>query len=201
MQGNPLSLQTTGEGLPALLAHLAINEHETYLAIQADLRDVVPHFEKLYLPQLKLDDDRYKGIGYGLNLQMKGAGRIPAEEASEGTLLALGLLTAIHADGLADIVLIDDVDKGLHLGAQYRILKAIRRILERRPGLQVVMTTHSPYLLQEVEASEVRVMGLDAEGCTKIKRLDEHPQYARWRNGMGTGEIWANLGEDWVSGG
>ena len=188
------ALAGTGAGLPALLAHLAINEHETYLAIQEDLRAVVPHFERLYLPQIRVEG----GIGYGLNLHMRGAGRIAAGEVSEGTLLALGLLTAIHADGLAELVLIDDVDRGLHLGAQSRVLKAIRRVLERRPGLQVVMTTHSPYLLQEVEASEVRVMGLDAGGCSHLRRLDEHPKYERWRAGMGTGEFWANFGEEWV---
>jgi hypothetical protein len=44
----------------------------------------------------------------------------------------------------------------------------------------------------------VRVMALDKDGATRVKPLSEAPGFERLSRGMGTGEIWASLGEDWV---
>jgi hypothetical protein len=59
-------------------------------------------------------------------------------------------------------------------------------------------TTHAPVLLDSFEIEEVRVLALDMQGATQVKPLSEHPELDQWRRAMGTGELWANLGEEWV---
>jgi hypothetical protein len=69
------------------------------------------------------------------------------------------------------------------------------------PELQIVASTHSPFLLREVAAEEeVRVLGQTEVGV-RCRTLTEHPEYERRKTVPSTGEIWANLGEDWVGNG
>ena len=194
---DPYNIAQDGAGLPALLAHLAINERAQFEQIQADLRQVVPHFEAIFLRQARLPER--DAIGYTIDLQLRGAGRIPASHASEGTLIALGLLTVVHSAASSLILLIDDIDHGLHLSAQTQVIQAIRRVQEVRPDLQVICTTHAPYLLDQFKAEEVRVLGLTPAGYTVCKPLTAHPEYEKWHTMLQTGEFWASVGEDWTT--
>jgi len=192
-------LAPTGFGLAAVLMDLALNDHDTYARVQSDLRRIVPAFEKLHIERQSIKDD--KGVERGavsVELVMRGAGRQPARSISDGTLLALALLTATHHPDLPSIVLMDDIDHGLHLPAQFALVKAIRAVQEVRPELQVICTTHSPYLLDAAKPEEVRVMALDAKGRSHIRPLTDHPRFAKEIRGLQTGEFWATFGEDWV---
>lgn len=189
----------SGYGLATLLLHIAANYPESYAAIRDDLHAVVPSFERLYV-RMTSPEERGTQSAYALDLVLRGAGRIPAELASEGTLLALGLLTALHAPELPEIILLDDLDRGLHLSAQHEIVQAIRRVQQRRPEVQVICTSHAPVLVDSFEAEEVRVLALDEQGHTVAKPLTALPEYARWAGALRPGELWANFGEEWVLG-
>jgi hypothetical protein len=67
------------------------------------------------------------------------------------------------------------------------------------PELQIVCTTHSPYLLDLFDPAEVRVLALDSERRTHARPLTEHPDFGKWKFGTQTGELWAALGEAWVT--
>lgn len=194
------SFAPSGEGLATLLLHLAANSMESYAALQRDLSAVVPHFERLYVRQANADELKFSNLkqGYVIDLSFRGAGRIPAAMASEGTLFALALLTALHAPDMPRIILMDDIDHGLHLSAQYKMVEAIRKVMAVQRDLQVVCSSHSPIMLDCFKTEEVRVMALDKEGRSRLKPLSAHPEFKRWSRSMGTGELWANLGEDWV---
>ncbi|HEX2574678.1 MAG TPA: AAA family ATPase, partial [Polyangia bacterium] len=102
--------------------------------------------------------------------------------------------------GAVRLLLLDDIDRGLHIAAQARLIDVLRKLLAARPDLQIVCTTHSPYLLSRCAPEEVRVMALDAERHTRVQRLVDHPRFEEVRYGFQTGEIWASFGEDWVIG-
>lgn len=44
-----------------------------------------------------------------------------------------------------------------------------------------------------------RVLDLDATRATHAKPLSAHPELDKWRFGAQTGELWAALGEAWVT--
>lgn len=187
-------LEADGFGLPTILKDLAGNDTSAFLLLQEDLRKVVPQFRELRFG---------KGTRNGdptviLDLLMQ-QGKVPAHRVSDGTLIALALLTATHNSDLPRLILMDDIDHGLHLSAQIEMVDAIRRVMAQRPDLQVICTTHSPVLLDRFAIGEVRVMALDSQGYTRIKPLAQHPELDAWRAGMSTGELWANLGEEWVT--
>lgn len=188
-------MSTDGFGLPSLLAQLAMNDQDAYAAVRRDLRAIVPQFDSIRIETMN-DGPQPE---YQLSLVMRGTGAFPAYQVSDGTLFALALLTVVHSPDLATVVLIDDIDQGLHLRAQIALVDAIRAVMELRPELQVICTTHSPYLLDRARPEEVRVMSLDANGHTQVRRLTDHPQYAKLHLGLQTGEFWASMGEEWVS--
>ncbi len=194
-------LAPSGYGLASALMAFALNDQETYAALQADMREIVPQFEKLHISRTEIiDAQQGRHGGVVLGMVMRGAGYQPATAISDGTLLALALLTATHSADLPPLVLMDDIDHGLHLSAQVSLIEAIRRVMAVRPELQVICTTHSPYLLDAARPEEVRVMALDESGHTVARPLTEHPDFARQHRGLQTGEFWATFGEDWVRG-
>lgn len=193
-------LDPSGYGLAAVLATFAMNDQDAYAALQADLRTIVPQFDRLHISKVEVrGENGVKHGGVSLGMVMRGAGRLGASAISDGTLLALALLTATHDRDLPPLVLMDDIDHGLHLRAQLTLLHAIRKVMEVRPELQVICTTHSPYLLDAARPEEVRVMVLDASGHTRVRPLVEHPDYEKHHRGLQTGEFWASYGEDWVA--
>lgn len=124
---------------------------------------------------------------------------VPADLLSEGTVLALGLLTKLREPARPRLVLLDDIDRGLHIEAQARLVQVVRDLLAQDPELQIVCTTHSPYLLDRFDPAEVRVLALDDERRTQAQALTAHPELGKWKFGAQTGELWAALGHAWVT--
>lgn len=204
-----------GVGLPTVLSYLLQQRDSAIEAIEADLRRIVPQFRRVHTQPkeivhvvkefIRIDEQVIPRLqertepGFQLALEMAGGAKIPADLASEGTILALGLLTILHGPMRPRHVFLDDVDQALHPVAQAELVKAIRRILEATPDLQILCTSHSPYLLDHFEPEEIRVMRLDDQGRTVCRRLTDHPDWERWKGVMRSGEFWGSVGEGWIT--
>jgi len=133
-----------------------------------------------------------------LLFDMIGGGALLAHQVSEGTLLVLGLLAGLYASGRPNLVLLDDLDKGLHPKAQRDLISLLREFLDKNPDLQILATTHSPYMLDSMEPSEVRMTFLREDGTTVCAALASHPKFEKWKDEMAPGEMWSLFGEKWV---
>jgi hypothetical protein len=207
-------LRTDGEGLAAVLADLSGRSPETLQSIQDAARQVVPMLERVRTRRAKvvrpvqqnivIDDNPFTHTversywGQQIVLDFKGARDVPAPLASEGTLLVIGLLTALWAEPRPRLLLLDDIDKALHPRAQEELIAQLRKVLAMDPGLQIVATSHSPYLLDHFDPEEVLVTALRPDGSTACAPLTEHPDFERWKSTTRTGELWSFVGEDWV---
>jgi predicted ATPase len=190
-----LNLPSDGEGLSSVLAGLHLEDIARFERVIGQLKAVVPGVEAVHVRLASLAQDL---AGYEVFFDIKGAPGIPASAVSDGTLLTLGLLTAIETHD-SPLVLIDDFERGLHPVAQADLVKQIRAIQEERPDLQIVATSHSPYLLDSFAAEEVLLTALDEDGYAVVKPLTDHPEYPRWKDFMETGEFWSTVGEGWVT--
>ena len=112
--------------------------------------------------------------------------------------MTIGLLTILAGPTCPSLILIDDVEQGLHPWAQRQLITVLKRLLEERPELQIVLTTHSPYVVDEVEASDVWVLAADAAGKTGARRLTDVPDAEKALEVLTPGELWSAQGEDWV---
>jgi len=204
-----------GEGLASVLADLAGRSPETLQSIQDAAHQVVPTLERIRTRRAKVARHEQQEIriddkpithtterpywGQQLVLDFKGAPDIPAPLASEGTLLVIGLLTALWTEPRPRLLLLDDIDKALHPRAQEELVAQLRKVLAMDPELQIIATSHSPYLLDHFKPEEVLVTALRPDGSTACAPLTEHPDFERWKNTTRTGELWSFVGEDWVT--
>jgi predicted ATP-binding protein involved in virulence len=98
------------------------------------------------------------------------------------------------------MIMLDDVELGLHPRAQRDLIRQLRRVQETHPNLQLLLSTHSPYVVDELKPEEVWLLAPDAEGCAVSKRLSDHPNAKRALEVLTTGEFWSAEGEQWVLG-
>lgn len=191
---DPTVMAPDGTGLHSALANIALSDPESWQVLQHQLRQIVPTVRRLR--------HTMKGPqnAPALLFDMHGADSLSAEQVSEGTLLVLGLLTSLHAPTRPNLVLLDDLDRGLHPKAQRELVGLLRGVLDSNPELQILATTHSPYLLGSMEPTEVRMTHLDDAGATRCDALTHHPKYAKWKDEMSAGEMWSLFGEKWVVG-
>lgn len=205
-----------GSGLAPTLDYLRGENPETFHQIQELLQHVVPGVRQMEVRRAKVEvlrqrmievdgkalpyEERREMAGQEIVLSMNSGERIPAHAISEGTMLTLGLLTVLLNPRKPNLVLLDDVEQGLHPYAQRELIRVIKQILRENPNLQILFSTHSPYIIDELAPSQVHVLNSTAQGFTIAKRLDQNPN-AEWATQtLTTGEFWDAEGEDWVTG-
>jgi AAA domain, putative AbiEii toxin, Type IV TA system len=206
-----------GAGMASVLALMALNQPETFESLQENLKTLIPslkriRFDRVPVNRIETEVVTIDGasltrrlnkeyMGDEVVLDFQGASDIPANLASEGTILVLGLLTALLGSVRPKLVLLDDLDHGLHPKAQRKVIPLIRRVLEENPDLQIIATTHSPYVVDELDPKEVRITWANEEGVTQCARLENHPDFERWKDELWPGEFWSLVGEQWVGNG
>jgi len=191
-----LTLPPDGAGLSSILAGLQLEFPDRYQSLIDQLKTVVPDVRGVRIKRVALEG----GVSFELRFDMKAGEDIPASAISWGTLLALGLLTSLICQDMPPhLVLIDELERRLHPKALGHLIRQLRRLQEQNPKLQIIATSHSPYLLDHFKAEEILLSSLNEEGYAVIKPLTDHPEYERWKNLMAPGEFWSTVGESWIT--
>lgn len=206
-------LSEDGTGLASVLQHLQGLRDGTLEAIERDLARLIPRARRIRAllgevevqerKQITIEQDKFitdrpsRRIGARFEVEFSNIGWIAAEQLSEGTLLLLGLITVLRHQA-PRLLLLDDLDKSLHPGAQVEMIKLLRGLLEEKPDLQIVATSHSPFLLNGLGGEEAHVFSLDSHGHTRARLLSTHPLWEKRKSFMFPGEFWSGVGEDWV---
>lgn len=94
-----------------------------------------------------------------------------AADMSDGTLRALGLITAVYQRPTPPIVVIEEPELTMHPGALGAILDLLQHASER---MQVVVTTHSPDILDArwIEDRHLRLLEWE-DGKTRVSRISD----------------------------
>lgn len=193
-KGGYPQLDASGRELTSVLATWKLSDEKRFHAVLQQVKQIVPALQDLRPNPTKVDDKP----GFELLFDFSSATGVPASAVSEGTLLVLALITGLHQIGnSAPVVLLDDIDRGLHPDAQVELIKLLRQLAELQ-GIQIVMTTHSPYIIDALAPEEVCVLALDATGTTRARQLSEIPGAEKYRGMLSTGELWSSHGESWV---
>jgi predicted ATPase len=182
-----------GTNLHSALANMALNDPDRWQRLQADLQRIIPTIRRLRHTKAGLNRPP------SLLFDTVGADSLPARHVSEGTLLVLGMLAALHASDRPSLVLLDDLDRGLHPKAQKEFISLLRGLLDTNPSLQIAAATHSPYLLDCMNTNEVRMTFLNDDGATVCASLISHPKFPTWKDEMSPGEMWSLFGEKWLA--
>ncbi|MEM9596365.1 MAG: AAA family ATPase [Acidobacteriota bacterium] len=105
-----------------------------------------------------------------------------APNLSDGTLRVLAVAAALLSSEQGSLVIIEELDNGVHPSRADALLRNISRVAEQR-RLRVLLTTHNPALLDAVPDEaipDVVHCFRDPEtGASQLARLEELPDYAR----------------------
>lgn len=108
--------------------------------------------------------------------------------SSDGTLRLLALLTALETMPEHGLLCIEEPEHGLHPLIFGPLLDVIREYCPPDGTRQVLMTTHSPDVIDAAEPKEAIVVERNAAGATEFKRLPT-PQLRKWLGDFRLGEL------------
>lgn len=160
-------LKPDGSNIASVLGHLQQFDTDAYTAVQEYLRVIVPEIHGVARHPL----DPMETLVF---LQSPGGvveNRFYASSMSDGTLRALGLLTALFQTGTSGaLVGIEEPETALHPGA----FAAIREVIGRAAAHhQIIVTSHSADLLDDAELAPEHILAVSSErGATRIAPLD-----------------------------
>jgi predicted ATPase len=183
-----------GTNTAVALAAMKLGDDEAFQRVEDGLRKLIPAVERVRIrPATVQRPGSDEVVGSKLYFDFRGAPGVPAHGASHGTLIVLALLAVLHGSSRPDLILLDDFDHALHPRAQMDLVRMIKQLLtlDEFKDVQVVATTHSPYMLDELEPSDVQVFALRDDGTVASKRLSEHPDAERTRGALASGQLWS----------
>ena len=188
-----------GTGLSAALANLLLNHRDVAQRVEEGLCVAMPHVKRLHLSQQAGAGGQ---VQYEIELLTRSGARIPGPNISDGVLLYLGYLYLVLGPDPASVLLVEEPETGIHFGILKSVMKLFRDMTTGAHGgspTQVILTTHSPMLLNLVEPEEIRIVQRGADGATHVSRFSDAPGLAKLLDYQGPGEIWVNEGEEYLT--
>lgn len=175
----PVVLQENGEGLSAIYDVILNRGDDAYQKIVASLRTLFPTVKGLALKTVTPDTKAFV-------LELVGGERVPASMISDGILYFLAFSAVEHLDA-ASMVLIEEPENGLHPARIDEVIQLLRTLSQRT---QIVMTTHSPMVVNALEGDEVSVVTRSVTTGTRVVRLCDTPDYEERAKVFHNGELW-----------
>ena len=173
-------LSETGDNLPTVLHTLFSDQDPAFYNIQEFLMGVVPTVERLLSP-IAGEAQTYAAI------REKGVPNpIGTRTMSYGTVFGLMLGTALISPEPASLIAIEAPDTELHPYLMENVAEALLAASERS---QVIITTHSPYLLDQLPAESVIVVEKE-NGMTQCRPIGSSKELKEVIEMLGAGSAW-----------
>ena len=187
---NP-TVKGNGAGTCQVLDSLKTGDRE-------DLFDKIEEAFQTYVPEVEKLSLKTVGDAKQIQVRERGLpGPLPATELSEGTRLILCLLTILHQESWPRVILLEDIDRGLHPRLFEYMAPLMRRIAVDH-DINIIATTHNPYLVNYFrDHKEAVVLVEKQEGESKLIPLKERIRELNDGN-QDVDEV--PLGELWFSG-
>lgn len=107
-------------------------------------------------------------------------GKVPSRRAGLGTRRLLAVAMQREAAAQSGLTIVDEFEHGLEPHRIRRLLRVLRGRPPEGVGLakgQLILTTHSPTVLHELESAEVAVTDRTADGSVAVKSLPAAVDY------------------------
>ncbi len=152
--------------------------------IESGIRNHFPTIKEIWLPTLNRSE---KTLGVILHDGTK----ISANEMSEGLLYWLAFAALPYVDPIA-ILLIEEPENGLHPSRIAEVVKVLREVSAHT---QVIIATHSPLVINELQPNEVTILTRDEKTGTRAKRMDRTTHFQQRQQVYALGELWLSFAD------
>ena len=168
-----------GAGLPGIYDTIVNQNVQGFLAIQEQVRQLFPNVKTIGLENVSESKKE-------LQIQLTSGKWIPARFISEGLLyyLAFAAIPYLHP---AAVLLVEEPENGVHPA---RIAEVMRVLREVSKTTQVLIATHSPLVINEMQPDEVTVLTRTPEEGTRATLIKNTPNFAKRSSVYALGELW-----------
>jgi predicted ATPase len=162
------SMERTGQGIAYALVDILHANRKNFDELEERLTRLVPNIKRIVLP-------RGENQSFLLELVDRySEHHIPASDISDGTLRILAFLTALYQEETPSVICFEEIENGVHPWLLHKMMELLKIVstegITGKP-VQILITTHSPVLLNYVEPHQVRAVELDHEGKTQVHAL------------------------------
>jgi hypothetical protein len=202
-----------GFGLATLLDDILGFDPALYLQLRKSFCEFFPQFKTIRLETADGFTQNYaengiygragSGPGKEILFETQWGRTVRAGQASEGVLLFLAFLALVHLPPpfRPKLVLLEEPERGVYPKKLAELIHALKSWIAANRGEdapQIVMSTHSPYLISLFEPNEVTYLSRKGGGGVHAYPLRKAPNINE-RLGGGEfylGELWYNLTEE-----
>jgi AAA domain, putative AbiEii toxin, Type IV TA system len=190
-----IPLNEDGSNLASVLDYMLRKDRKRFLGLVAALEKLIPGFEDLLI-------DTPNANTRHLRLKLDNGLELPGESLSSGVRHLIFFATLAYHPRAPQIILIEEPEVGVHPQRLKEIVLLLRGISQGAHcshAAQVILTTHSPFLLDHVNLETDQVLTFrrsnEAEGKRIIDPVDKE-RLAVFLDEFMLGEVWFNQLEE-----
>lgn len=186
-------LKVDGANLAAFLDYLLRRDRKRFDQIQRALRDLIPGFDEIGISTPSPDTR-------AISLRIEDGFEIPGHRLSTGVRMLFFFVALAHHPNPPQVALIEEPENGVHPRRLREIVTLLRQMtsgeLSGQP-VQVILSTHSPYLLDNIHVpdDQVIVFRRESDARRSASAVDEKHLKVFLEEFM-LGEVWFNQGEE-----
>jgi len=180
---NTINLAKDGLNIAEYLLSIYKLDKAAFDGIIETLQYILPYVRDLQ-PTLTLELER------NVYLQLTERDfKVPGWLLSTGTLRILALLALLRHPEPAPLIVIEEIENGLDPRTIHIIVDEIRNVVEAGKT-QVILTTHSPYLLDLLSLSQIILVERDDTGQPVFSRPADQESLQEWSKKFGPGKLY-----------
>src|SRR5262249_1707773 len=150
-----------------------------FLAIQERVRVLFPGIKAIGLENVSRSTKEIRA-------EVASGEWIPARLLSEGLLYYLAFAALQHLEQPA-VILVEEPENGLHPARIAEVMRILREISKQT---QVLIATHSPLVVNELQPDEVSVVTRKPGTGTRVTCLKDTPDFVARSKVYALGELW-----------
>lgn len=178
-----IRLDPAGSNITEYLLEIMRDAPEVFEGIVETLQFILPNARRL---QPVLTSELEQAVHLEL---VEEEFRVKGWLLSTGTLRVLALLALFRHPNPPPLIVIEEIENGLDPQTIHLIVEEIRNLVESGRS-QVVVTTHSPYLLDLLPLWSIVLVERTEDKGPVFSRPDDNPALEKWSRKFGPGKLY-----------
>ena len=180
--GGAVRLDTDGANIAEYLSDILEKDSAVFDGILESMQFIMPYLGKLRPALTSI-------LGRQMHLEMvEGDFKVLGWLLSTGTLRIMALLALFRHPDPPPLIVVEEIENGLDPRALHLIVEELRNVVESGRS-QVIVTTHSPYLLDLLPLSSI-VLVERADRQPRFRRPADDQSLQKWTQKFGPGKLY-----------
>lgn len=180
-------LDDRGHGLAGVYFAIRNRNDDAFAAIVDHVRKQFPTIKNLRVKAVTSSE-------VALEAELANGTRVMADRMSEGLLYYLAFTALRYLDPVS-LILVEEPENGLHPARIADVIKVLRAVVQES-GAQVVMATHSPLVVNELEPDEVTLVTRPSmDQGTVLTPLRQTHNFQKRSSVYALGELWLSYAD------